>query len=239
MSYIKGKYTLYLDPDDFLEKDMLIRMFECAEKNFADIVICGYKKVYENRSEVINLYELYENVKYSSEILLNKIVNFKMDGYLWNKMFLSKNLIDNSIYFEEGRIIEDLFPVCKQFEAAKTIMYINRPLYNYRQRLTSSLNKTNDLKKINDHHYAYMSVAKLIKNNKYIKTSDYIEFIANIQFLSIKEYKRTNKKINKNVYNKYSIERFKIKNFLFKQEISNKSKIKIILYQMSIIHKFI
>ncbi len=50
ISMAKGKYIAFLDSDDWVDLDMYINMVEEAEKNQADIVICGFKKLDENKN---------------------------------------------------------------------------------------------------------------------------------------------------------------------------------------------
>lgn len=47
--YIKGEYTIYIDPDDFLESDMLENMYNRAEKVNVDIVISEYYVYYDEK----------------------------------------------------------------------------------------------------------------------------------------------------------------------------------------------
>ena len=42
--YIKGKYTFFMDPDDWLELDAFEQLFQLAEKNSADAVCINFYK---------------------------------------------------------------------------------------------------------------------------------------------------------------------------------------------------
>lgn len=44
----KGKYLLFIDSDDYVEAEMCRKLYEVAEKEKADIIIGGYKKVYQD-----------------------------------------------------------------------------------------------------------------------------------------------------------------------------------------------
>ena len=50
ISMAKGKYIAFLDSDDWVEEDMYLNMVKELEKNQADIVICGIKKIDENKN---------------------------------------------------------------------------------------------------------------------------------------------------------------------------------------------
>ena len=43
-----GKYIMFLDSDDYLEKDACELLYKKAEKENLDLVVCDYYKVYSN-----------------------------------------------------------------------------------------------------------------------------------------------------------------------------------------------
>src|SRR5699024_3376221 len=46
MEAANGSYLLFIDSDDYVDKEMCKTLYEEAEKEHADIVVSGYKKVY-------------------------------------------------------------------------------------------------------------------------------------------------------------------------------------------------
>lgn len=173
---------------------------------------------------------------YTSAEVLVKVINKEIEGYLWNKLILSKNINEKRVYFEKGRIVEDLFPVCEQISYANKISFINKPLYNYRQHMSSTLYKIDKVKGLEDYVYANKEVAKLIKCNKDIKENIYYEFITNIQFGSIIEYYKMNFKCTTEIYSQYTIDKISLYEIIFKIKASFKVKIKLILFYFRLIH---
>ncbi|MFR8734737.1 MAG: glycosyltransferase family 2 protein, partial [Clostridium perfringens] len=97
--YIEGKYTIFLDSDDYIEKDMFKLMYDKAEEESADTVICGYKKVYDYKNKYEEEY-LFKNIKdkvYNNLEVCERMLSMEIEGFTWNKLFLSKNIRD-SIY---------------------------------------------------------------------------------------------------------------------------------------------
>ena len=47
----KGKYTLFVDADDWIPENAVERLVEIAEEQGADFVSCGFMQVEENREE--------------------------------------------------------------------------------------------------------------------------------------------------------------------------------------------
>ena len=49
MRYLKGKYTMFVDSDDFLVNDSLENLYNYAEEHNADVVIFDYAKAHPRR----------------------------------------------------------------------------------------------------------------------------------------------------------------------------------------------
>jgi glycosyltransferase involved in cell wall biosynthesis len=238
LSKIKGKYTLFLDSDDYIEVDMLERMYTKAENNLADITICAFKKVYDykhNNTDNI-LFNADINKIYDNTEVMEMMLEYKVKGYLWNKMFLTKNILKSNMYFEKGRIIEDLFPVFKQVSLSNRIVFINEPLYNYRQRLSSSLHIKKSLKSIDDYSFAVTSVSNYAKKNNGINKDKYYIFVANAQAVQLHDFMKLGVKCKREIYRRCTIEDFSLYKILFKMNISNKIKFKLILFKLNILH---
>lgn len=240
IKYIRGKYTLFLDADDYLEKNMLERMYYEAERKLADIVICAYRKVYDYKNDKIDtiVFNAEEGKIYNNIEVLNMMLDYKVKGYLWNKMFLTENIKSENMNFAEGKIIEDIFPVYKQVSASKKIVFINEELYNYRQRRTSSLHQKKSYKLINDYKFAMESIINYSKNINEIDKNKLLQFIINSQTVQIIDFLKLEKKISKEIYEKSCIVNLSIFNILFRYNISLKIKAKAILFNLRLLHIF-
>lgn len=130
ISVSKGKYIVFVDSDDYVEKDYISILYNLIIENNVKISQCGINKVYENK--VLDIY------KYDHMLLLDKY-NYLSDSYsshkienvvVWNKMYSSDLLDDES--FEKGKIHEDEFFTYKQIYNLDKIAISDLPLYNYR-----------------------------------------------------------------------------------------------------------
>lgn len=238
MTKIDKKYTLFLDSDDYIDKTMFEKIYEKAEKEQADITMCGYEVIYD-------YYERHENIKlnmdegkvHTNSEILEKMLKNEIEGQLWNKMFLSRNLVGNSIEFPKGRIIEDLFPVVKMVSVSKKIAYIDEPLYKYRKRLTSLLHVNKELDIMKDQVLAYREISELVKNKNLINDKIYYYFIAFVEAMNIKKCMEMNLKCNREIYERYIVDNLSIKEILTSSALF-KVKIKLLLYKMNILHYF-
>lgn len=89
LKHAMGEYVLYIDSDDFLKTNMLEVMVDKANRTEADIIICNYIFYYEENNEnnrIFN-YNILEDNMYSSEEIIDMMINFEIQGQLWNKLF--------------------------------------------------------------------------------------------------------------------------------------------------------
>ena len=86
-------------------------MVNKAEKYNSDITICGYYLYYskDNANNKIFTYGINENKTLSSLEVIDMMLNYKLQGQLWNKLFKKDLLINNNFKFEPGRYIQDIF----------------------------------------------------------------------------------------------------------------------------------
>ncbi|MDU1509623.1 MAG: glycosyltransferase [Clostridium butyricum] len=237
ISYITGKYTLFLDPDDYIESDMLKQLYNEAEKKCSDITICGYNMFYElniNNKVKVN-YQTSDELIHSNKEIMNRVLNNEIICFLWNKLFLSENLNKYKIYFEKDRYSQDWFPVFKLMYYAKNIVIINKPLYNYRIRGNSNSHKKS-IKKVYDHNIAIKSISNFIKKeNINIDYKLLYKFIITHQFMNLKMCIES-KTFSTNVYDICKIDTVKFNKVLFNNKISINEKIKFTAYKLRLLH---
>ena len=153
---VTGEYVAMVDPDDWLEKDMLEKLYLEAVKKNADIVECDF---YEHRELCVdNLkirrlkpkinfltdLKIKRGILYSWRDIKKKILSIR--AYVWNKIYRT-DLIKNQIWFE-GRLGEDYYFVVEAFLKANKIVYYNKPLYHYRKRNMSLSATTQKLQNV-------------------------------------------------------------------------------------------
>lgn len=238
--FIKGKYTLFLDPDDYIREDMFQKMYDRAERTSADIVMCGYEKVYDYENNDSNrqfLHDVEEQKQYSSYEVMNKMLDLEVKGYLWNKLFITENVMKYRMHFAEGRLIQDWAPVFEQVSVANKIVFINEPLYFYRQRQSSNLHRKN-IKQIEDFNVAVKTIINyIVENNIEVAESKFYSFIADSQTSQIRDYVNLGRKCNEEIYKRCEIIALKLWNIIFKIKTNKRAKIKLILFKLRLLHK--
>ena len=223
----KGKYLFFVDSDDFID-ECLEEMYNEAEKNKADLVICDYYKYFETGEKThIPIIPFFEDNNYKCSCT-------SMPGAVC-KLVKRNIVIENNIeffekhYFEDNAIMPYLCALCKNF------VYINKPYYYYLQRDGSILNQQNYNKKWEDIFPALTNLYNCFKDNNMLEEYHreleyiYIEYLlhaANLKFIDYKEGIPNIKKISKIMKEKFPKWR---SNYYYKKE-SIKYKVMVNLF---------
>lgn len=226
LKYAKGEYIAFVDSDDFADLNMLEEMFNLAQKDNSDVVICSNNLMDES----------YNILKVESAILNPKINNdlIKYKLAVWNKLYKKELLFNNKIQFRPNVWYEDVDFTTKVMTITKKISFIDKPLYNYLLRKGSIMNNSN-LERNLEIFYSFDEIIKFCKINKiYKKYYSEIEYLCiyNIYICGIVRIIRTNDnmKSKKLIINKY-------KNYL-NENFKNFKRNKYLSF-MNIKHKFI
>lgn len=156
-----GKYIMFLDSDDYLEKNACEKLFNKIEKDNLDIVICDFYKDYENRIEEIHTGSFKDSsLKDNPDIITEYLCP-------WAKLYSSKLLKNNKIKFVEDLKYEDAPFVIEALCTANKIGKIDECL-NYYVIHNNSETTVRDRK--------CFDILKIIdKIRKYTKDKDYLK----------------------------------------------------------------
>ncbi len=144
----KGNYIVFVDSDDWIDKDMVEVLHNSIDSNFCDLVMCTYIREFEDHSKekVFNLPEV--NLYVDNEVkeqLLRKLVGpvgkelanpeyLDALGTVWAKMYKTSMLKDKDLKFvdlkEIGSGEDTLFNIFVFNEVNKVIL-LNKPMYHY------------------------------------------------------------------------------------------------------------
>lgn len=140
----KGKYIGFVDADDYIDPQMYEKLYECAENNQSDMVICRYSI---DDGEKITPVEInYEAVYNGKEQIKNDLISLYSKRYheglysVCNKLFSNNLLQTNHIQFNENLIrAEDAWFVFDYLKVSNKINYLKKAFYYYRQVPTSTM----------------------------------------------------------------------------------------------------
>lgn len=150
----QGKYTLFVDPDDWIELNALETLYNAAEKFGANIVQFDYESYDEKtkRARSVNFYELARkkfglNLSKKPYFRWEEVSDslfYTCDMAVWNKLFLTKYIKENDIKFGTTKKGEDNIFVIKSYILSPLIYSIDETLYHYRLRIGSVVNSASE-----------------------------------------------------------------------------------------------
>ncbi len=128
-------YVMVMDHDDTYQNNALEKLYNTITKEQADITICNYNKVYNNKTEKIK--QIFQEPTIKVNNIQDNLELFKVNPSIWTKIYNKKFLQENQIKFIEGMLAEDLqLNTHTLIKSQKTIYLNNYYGYNYRIRNT-------------------------------------------------------------------------------------------------------
>lgn len=135
-----GEFTIHVDPDDWVETNMLEELYQKACKEDADFVICNYFLDTQKDSNIISQRPTEENPK----AILNDLLFHKLHGSLCNKLIkLSCYKNSNITFIENLNTSEDYLVCIKILKGEPKIAYLDKAFYHYYQNPTSITHQRN------------------------------------------------------------------------------------------------
>ena len=137
-----GEYSIHIDPDDWIESNMLEELYNKAKSDDADMVICDYYKHEGGVQQYINQRpNLLEPIKIIEQMLTTNMYP-PLYGSCWNKLVRCScfNSSDNLIRFEPDDLSlgEDVVFNCRLLmSTVHRVSYLNKAFYHYEVRYNS------------------------------------------------------------------------------------------------------
>ncbi len=140
---IQSEFTLFLDSDDYLEKDALAKLLDLQKQDDADVVIGNYWYSYDDHEDLAVLKCSTGN--FSGYQALEYLIEGKIQNFAWGKLIRTELL--RKYTFPEGKLFEDFFWTHLILTEARSVAIIEKPFVHYRQR-TGSISYSFDIKRL-------------------------------------------------------------------------------------------
>ncbi len=137
LDHARGKYVMFVDPDDVLPVTALSDLFGAAEQYQADIVK-GNLLLFDETSEKPAPDQVHSTTLVSNEDVLTALFDHSaVRGHVGGKLFRRDKL--GEIRFTTGvRMAQDLLYFSQMFAAAESLVLLGREVYRYRKHDTGS-----------------------------------------------------------------------------------------------------
>ena len=136
IKYSTGEFILFVDSDDYIERDTCEKLFESAKKLDTDLILFDAVRHVENGKD-LNLIHFsknnttdFNNFTFDYTYVKDKV----FDGYygvIWTKFYKTSFIKENKICFPKHKIYNDVEFHVKTMLLAKKISYIPKIFYHY------------------------------------------------------------------------------------------------------------
>lgn len=214
-----GDYIIFLDGDDYFEKDLLEKLNNQIKNE--DLIR------YQARDIINNTFVDYPEKNYDTmpgNDAFEKIINFHYVENAWLYAYNSKFYKKNHFKFMENCIAEDYGLIPLIISKAKSVKIISYIGYNYVQRQNSLMNNNNYLKKIKkmddmlkQYNFEIENISK--DSNPLFKTfldNSLIYYSTTLKYKDFKKYKKILKEKDCFSHLKGKSFKHKIRNFIIK-----------------------
>lgn len=230
----KGSYIMFVDSDDWIDKNTIEDMYNLAEKNSYDLVMCSYTKEFLSGSKekkiILGDKIIYEKKDIEKELLRKLIgpvkeelaspTNLDSMGTVWGKLYRSSIIKDNNIKFIDLKEIgsaEDVLFNVYLFNRINKAIFISKPMYHYWKGNSSSITSKYNPRLNEQRQVFFKYIEKFLDKNKMEQV--FYEALNNRVCLSalgygLVEFSKNN---NKNFFKKVN----NIKRFLNEEYVLN------------------
>lgn len=159
-----GEYVMYVDSDDYIEKNSCEKLIENATEN-TDVIVGACKEIRPTGITFQQHTNLEENKTYEAkEYVLLSIRRNEWYAPAILNLYRRTFLIDNNLYFKVGYYFEDIEMLPRLFLANPSVRYVNYPFYNYVIREDSIMTSPVTQEKIDMSIDIYSEWIKLISS---------------------------------------------------------------------------
>ena len=144
----KGEYLLFLDSDDFFDRNLLKEAYITAKTYNADICVFGASR-YDDKTKKITKMTWVCDPTRCPESVFSKINNCEnlfsfTSAAPWTKLFKREFILDKNIRFQKIRSANDVLFVLTSLAEAERIVILDKQLVFYRVNSGNSLQQTKD-----------------------------------------------------------------------------------------------
>lgn len=163
----QGIYTIHVDPDDWVDSNMLEELYDCAEENGVDVLICNSLFYWGGNCDMSDWTSMLTD---DSVDTAHKILTRETSGSLCNKLIKRECYIKYGLHFPILNYAEDTFICVSLFMNNVKIGHLSKAYYHYEHD-----NNPNSLVKCFNQHKDYLIIYyNLLKERNYALWLDFL-----------------------------------------------------------------
>ncbi len=144
----RGSYVMYIDSDDYIEKNVLGGLLAQAERDNLDVLRYNYRNVNEDYKVIVPKRNNKLYVDYSGDVTDGfSFLTHRLGYACYAWQFLMKMEIAKNVLFKEGIYFEDTEWAPRMLNEAKRVASTDVVVYNYMKRTNSITNAVDEVKK--------------------------------------------------------------------------------------------
>lgn len=191
---VTGEYILFVDSDDYIEKDTCMKFIKILTSVSPDIVVGNGFRVENNKMELIKTLNSKKLNLSGKEYLKRELKNNSMKMMVWLNLYKKQFLLENNLYFKKGIFHEDEEFMPRVFLKAKNVLITDFIFYYYVIRENSITTKRDQVSNL-EHMYRICLDLNLIYDNiedselrKLLKNDLFNKYLGKIQDIYLNSY---------------------------------------------------
>lgn len=138
-----GEYTIFFDPDDWVDSGCLEGLYATAKETGADMVICDY----HNEDPYQKQYVRQRPTTLTREAVMEDLITGRLFGFTWNKLIRRTVYEQYGIRYPVGMYgCEDQYTMCEMLKNDIRVAYVPKAFYHYMHYGNDTLSRHYDEK---------------------------------------------------------------------------------------------
>lgn len=134
LEHARGEYIFHCDSDDYVEPDMLEKLYQTASEQQADIVWCDWYLSFAKNERYMKQPDFT-----TAEDALKAMLGGRMKFNVWNKLVKRELYVENNITFPSGYAMGEDMTMMMLFVHARKVVYFPKAFYHYVKLNTSAI----------------------------------------------------------------------------------------------------
>lgn len=167
LTVAQGEYVAFIDSDDFIHEDYVLRLYEILQEKHADIAVCHFEKGRKNEFTKTRSRKKEVQCFCAEQMLKAWHGKYKhIETMAWNKLYKRELFTENNIQYPVGYYNEDVQTTHLLVDKSQCICLTDERLYYYFQR-KESITGTLSQKKVEDNIFSQRKRQNFFKQKGY------------------------------------------------------------------------